>query len=397
MSRKQFWILVKCCICTGMSTGLVSNCIGIFYTPLAKSLDTGRGQIALIATIISVSTALGGLVIPKLIKRFPINWVMTAGAVLSSLGMLLLSFAKKLPLLYLIAVVIGFGAICYKILTVSIVLKSWFGSKSASKLGIAMATTGAVAAIMNPILARIIEGGSYEAGFRLLALLIAVLGIPAAFTISLGNEDASAPVKTPEDGAAKEKTFIPALLMGLMFLMPLLAAGATGMNTHISSYAVTLGYSLSFGATLVAFQSVFNSVWKLGYGLLADRVGAIRSGLIYLAGVLAATMVLIFLTKLPIAIIIAVCVFPMTYSISTVFLSVVVQEIARERYAEIYAIVNMIHTLAYALFTSLFGTISDKAGSYMPCLWIAVFCLILTGASCLMIAEKAKNGRPKHG
>ena len=390
MSRRQLGILIRCCICTGTSIGLVSNCIGLFYTPLAEGLETGRGQIALISTIISISSAFGGQIVSRLIKRLPINVVMTMGVVFASAGTLLLSFSKRLPVLYLIAVMIGFGLICYKNLTVSIVLRSWFGEKSASTLGIAMATTGVVAAIMNPVLSKIIENGSYESAFRVLALIIAVFGIPAAYTIKLGSEGPSAPSKTPGAEPGKERTYIPAVLMAMMFAMPLFVSGATGMNTHFSSYAVTVGYSLTFGATVVAFQSVFNSVWKLVYGILADHVGVVKSCMIYIAGVVLASLMLIFLTKVPAGIIIAVCIFPMTFSVSTICMPILVQNVAHERYAEVYATVNMIHTLSYALFTSLFGTLSDRAGSYLPCLILAIVCAVLSGAACLGIAKKAK-------
>ena len=399
MSKKQLGILIRCCICVACSIGLISNCIGIFYTPMAESLVTGRGQIAVISTIISVSSALTGPIVAKLIKKFPIHIVMTIGVLLTALGMALLAFIRILPVLYVLAAMIGIGAICFKNLTISIVLRSWFGNKSASKLGIAMAMTGIVAAVMNPVLSSIISSNSYETAFLVLALIIAVLGIPAAYTIRLGDADlpkaAPAPENTENDPAAAaapaQKTYIPMLLIVLMtVLMPITIAGATGMNTHFSSYAVTLGYTLGFGATVVSFQSIFNSVWKLVYGILADRIGAVKSCVIYLAVTVLSCVMLIVLTKLPAGIIIAVSLFPMAFSVSTVGMPTIIQEVSRERFAEVFATANMVQSIGYALFTSIYGMISDKAGVYLPCLILVIACSLICGTICLIIAKKAK-------
>ena len=402
MTKKQLGILIKCCISVACSIGLISNCIGIFYTPMAESLITGRGQIAVISTIISIASALTGPIVAKLIKKYPIHIVMSIGVLLTALGMVLLSFIRVLPILYVIAAVIGIGAICFKNLTVSIVLRSWFGSKSASKLGIAMAMTGVVAAVMNPVLSSIIEASSYETAFRVLALIIAVLGLPAVYTIRLGDADAPKPVPAAEavDGAsgadaikaeAPQKTQIPMILMIMMtVLMPITIAGATGMNTHFSSYAVTLGYTLGFGATVVSFQSIFNSVWKLVYGILAERIGSVKSCVIYLAFTILSCVMLIVLTKVPAGIILGVSLFPMAFSVSTVGMPTIIQEVSRERFADVFATANMVQSIGYALFTSIYGMISDKAGVYLPCLILVIVCAGICGAVCVIITRKAK-------
>ena len=390
MTKKQLGVLIRCCICVGCSIGLISNCIGIFYTPMAESLVTGRGQISVIATIIAVSSALSGQVVARLIKKYPIHIVMTIGVLLTVAGLVLLSFVRVLPVLYVIAAVIGIGAICFKNLTVSIVLRSWFGNKSASKLGIAMAMTGVVAAVMNPALSGIITAHGYETAFRILALIIAVLGIPAALTIRLG--DADAPKKTAAaDGDKPVRTQIPVLLMVMMtVILPISIAGATGMNTHFSSYAVTLGYELSFGATVVSFQSIFNSVWKLVYGILAEKIGAVKSCLLYLAVTVLACVLLIVFTGLPAVIIVAVSLFPMAFSVSTVGMPTIIQEVSKERFAEVFATANMIQSIGYALFTSLYGIISDAAGGYLPCLLLVIGCAAVCTFSCLTIAKKGQ-------
>ncbi len=392
MSRAELSVLIKCCICIGCSIGFVSNCIGLFYTPMSEALGTGRGKIAVISTIISLSAAAFGRIVARLIKKFPINYVMTTGALMTVCGLFVLSFAREIPLLYAMAMVIGVGVICFKNLTVSIVLYSWFGEKSASKLGLAMAFSGVTAAFMNPILGKIITASDYGTAMRVLALVIGVFSFPAAFTIRLKEGGAEKSSANAAKSGSDEKTYIPTVLLILMAVcLPISVSGATGMNTHFSSYVVTLGYSLGFGATVVSFQSIFNSVWKLVYGFLADRIGPIRSCLVYVGLSITSCVLLITLTRLPAGIIMGVSLYPVAFSISTVGMPTIIMKVAKERYAEVYATANMVQAISYATMTSVYGVISDKAGNYIPCIMM-VFCFaLLCGTTCLIIRKKEKG------
>ncbi len=387
--KQEFWVVVRCCVLIGASLGLISNCIGIFYTPLAEALGTGRGQVAVIATIISLSSAFSGPVVAKLIRRYPMNMVMTAGVVMTVFGLFLFSYVPRLEYFYALAVLIGMGEVCIKALTVSMVLQSWFGSRSASKLGIAMAMSGVVAAVMSPILSRVISAGGYGTGFRLLALLVAVCAIPCTVTMRMDDSAKDRPaVKSAGEKGAAQGPYISPFMMFLLLVLPVLLVTGSGMNTHFSSYAVTLGYSLGFGATLVSFQSIFNSVWKLVSGFISDRIGIIRASLLYIAITFGACIMLMTLIHSQAAIIIAVCLFSAIFSVTTVSLPTIIQYVARERFPEVFAVVNMIQTISYASFTSIFGTMSDRAGSYIPGLIISTAGMILCAAVCIVIGKK---------
>ena len=62
--------LLRCCMCIGGAMGMVSNCIGIYFTPLAKALDIGVGRISVIVTLISLGNAFFAPFFVRLRKRF---------------------------------------------------------------------------------------------------------------------------------------------------------------------------------------------------------------------------------------------------------------------------------------------------------------------------------------
>ena len=84
------WLIVL--VCCGMacsSVGLVTNCMGVFYLPIAQTLNVGRGTISVFATIISITTALTSPLAGALIWQFNLRVVLTTGSALISLGFIL--------------------------------------------------------------------------------------------------------------------------------------------------------------------------------------------------------------------------------------------------------------------------------------------------------------------
>ncbi|MBQ5534315.1 MAG: MFS transporter, partial [Lachnospiraceae bacterium] len=149
-NKEKMLILLRCCLCIGGAVGMISNCIGIYYTPIAQSLGVGRGDVALMVTLTSLSTAFFGPVFVRLIRRFRINLVMSFGVLLGVGAYLLMSVAGTIYLFYVAGVIIGISASCFATLPVSLILKDWYKEKNGSMLGIAMAFSGAFAAILNP-------------------------------------------------------------------------------------------------------------------------------------------------------------------------------------------------------------------------------------------------------
>jgi MFS family permease len=391
--KKQFLILVRCCICMGCSFGIITNCLGIFFSPIAAQLGVGRGDVALMSTIMSLSSAAAIQVIAKLLnRRFPINILMGAGAVLAIASVVIMSMAKSIMVFYVCGALLGIGYSCYANLPVSILLRSWYGEKNASKLGIAMAFSGLCAAIANPIMGRFISTGGFESGFRVMAIMLIVLSLPATFTMKLKEEPAAeGTAASGKDGKAVTGTVIAASTMLLLVLNAAAISTETGMNSHFSSAAISLGYTLAFSATVASFQNVFNSVWKLLYGFFIEKIGLVKSTVLYLCINMAGSALILGLNKVPAAFIAGVSMYATAFGISTVGCTIMLQKIAKERYAEVYATMNLVQTLGYAFFTWAYGSISDKAGNYLPCLIIAIAASACCAVVFTMLGRKAEK------
>lgn len=58
-----------CCLAAS-SIGLCTNAIGVFYTPVSKSLHVLKGTFAMHATLSTLITALTSLKMSKLIRKY---------------------------------------------------------------------------------------------------------------------------------------------------------------------------------------------------------------------------------------------------------------------------------------------------------------------------------------
>ncbi len=377
-SKNQLLTLIRCCLSIGCCFGIITNCIGLFFSPMAEALGVGRGSVALISTMMSLSSAIAIQVIARLLnRRIPINILMGTGAVISIVGIFILSTAKTLPMLYICGILIGTGYTCYANLPVSMLLRSWYGEKNASKLGIAMAFSGVVAALMNPVLGRLITSSGYQSAFRVMAVILAVISLPATFTAKLRETPSAGSAGAGKQEKAVDAPLVAASTMAILIANSIAVSMQTGLNTHFSSYAVSLAYPLAFGATVVSFQNIFNSVWKLLYGFVIEKAGIIKGTIFYLAISFTGSILLVTLHGYRGAILAGVSLYATVFGISTVGCTVLTQKIAGDRYAEIYAKMSLVQAIFYALFTWVYGSLSDAAGNYIPCI-----CIAMTATAC---------------
>ena len=384
-NKEKMLILLRCCLCIGGVVGMISNCIGIYYTPIAQSLGVGRGDVALMVTLTSLSTAFFGPVFVRLIRRFRINLVMSFGVLLGVGAYLLMSVAGTIYLFYVAGVIIGISASCFATLPVSLILKDWYKEKNGSMLGIAMAFSGAFAAILNPVLGKIITNFGYQTGFRVMALLLAVICLPCTATMKLLDPQS---VQSPKKKAKSEGTaVIPVISIVLLYITAMCFYGQNGMNSHVSALAVATGYTLQFSAMAVSIQNIANMMFKLGFGFLSDRVGATRAASLYLLIGLSGTVCMAFFRSVPRLMLMGPALYAANFSVSTVGSSVLAQKVAKDRYADVYSRQTILTTSSYALMTTIYGMLFDRSGSYQPGL-IVVICLSVTGLVLLNILDR---------
>ena len=139
---------------------------------------------------------------------------------------------------------------------------------------------------------------------------------------------------------------------------------------------------------------VTNTVGKVAFGALADRVGARRSILLYSVLVVVAIAGLLLLRGTG-TLIGAAALFGLTYSLNTVGVTLVTRELCGAKgYGKVYPVVTMVGSVSYAALSSANGYVYDFTGGYTASLVIALAMLVVATAAALT-AYRCQDAR--HG
>ena len=74
-------ILIACCMMQGAGLGLISNCAGVFYSPVCNELGFEMGQFTLYRTLFTVSQALMMPFVAKSFRKYDVRVIVSAAAV----------------------------------------------------------------------------------------------------------------------------------------------------------------------------------------------------------------------------------------------------------------------------------------------------------------------------
>ena len=64
MKGKKLFLILVLCLMAASSIGLFLNTFGVFFTPIADSLNEKRGTVAIISTILIFSSATCSIILP---------------------------------------------------------------------------------------------------------------------------------------------------------------------------------------------------------------------------------------------------------------------------------------------------------------------------------------------
>ena len=386
-TKGRLGVLLRCCMCIGGAMGMVSNCIGIYFTPLAKALDVGVGRISIMVTLISLGNALFAPMFVRLRKRYPLNRIMAAGIILCILSYLLMSVAGNVWVLYLCGILSGIGMCNFSALPVTLILRDWYGEKNGTAVGAALAFSGVFGAIMNPILSRLISTLSYQTSLRIMALFLAAAVLPCALTLRL-RAQAPASSSAPIQDAKPQSPEVPLPIIIVLFSTCVCFCTLCGMNQHFSALAVAEGYSLEASATVLTCSMIGNIIFKLCFGYASDRINPILVAVVWaVIGTVGTATILLFAGN-GLLIRAGAGMYGAFFSLSTVALSMLTQKVAGDRYAEVYAKLVIFTATSYALSVSLYGLLYDLTGSYRPALIFIIAMAILSIFLSLILKKK---------
>lgn len=282
------------------SSFALASTMSIFLKPLTADLGVSRGVFSLLRSGEGIIAACIAPLVGTLVDRYGGRWLMVIGTGIVAVGYFLLShvdtFAQFVGI-RLTLVTLGDSMMGYMV--VNVIITQWFSRYRGRALAISSMGVGFAKVCMPVVAASLILWLGWRQTWLAFGLMtLGLLVVPALLIIrrtpeamGLLPDGASAPIA--DDISNPKKTTIGAAKAGaqdmtwtrgdaarttafwlLVITFGISSIGVTGLNLHVYSYVTDLGYSAVIAATVMSIIASMQLASPLGWGFLAEKIGA---------------------------------------------------------------------------------------------------------------------------
>lgn len=352
-----------------------------------------RAMASLPYTLTMIGFATGNYAIGRAVDRFGITLSLIIAAIVTALGYVLATLSTSLLMLSLAQLIVGFAsAVGFGPLIADI--SHWFVRRRGIAVAIAASGNYLSGAIWPILLAGVLEESGWRAVYLVMAVVTLAVVIPLALTLRRRiPEEAQVAAQQASTLNAKSSGLSPRALQYLLGFAGIGCCVAMSMpQVHIVALCVGLGFGPAVGAQMLALMLLGGVASRIVSGLLADRLGGVRTLLIgsclqclalflYLP---AGGMVSLYLVSL---------VFGLSQGGIVPSYALIVREYmpAKEAGARV-GFVMMATILGMALGGWLSGWIFDITGSYT---WAFVNGIVWNGANIAIMLWLLMRSRPR--
>src|ERR1700674_3571609 len=158
--------------------GVGYNCFPIFLPSMLKQFHLSRLQVGLVPGVQAITAGVFGLLVGWLLDRVPAQIVMAVGAVLTAVGIVMMSQAGSLNGVLAGSVVTGVGMGASTILPASMVISNWFGERRGTALGITMAGMELGGMVITMLAGYLVVAYGWRFAYAVLAIPLVVIVAP---------------------------------------------------------------------------------------------------------------------------------------------------------------------------------------------------------------------------
>jgi MFS family permease len=274
-------LLLATCFSFGFVGKGSVDTFGVFLLPLIRDFGWARGSVTAIYALIMLAAGLGGPLAGVLFDRLGARSVYALGTVCLASAYFLASLSDRLWQFYLcIGLISGFGVACIGNVPATALVGRWFSRRMGSAMGVIWAATGMGTLALVPAAQLLIDTGGWRFAYRMLALLVAALGILVIvmpwrrFARRSRPADAGATLGTPSAGAWTVRLAVKEKLLWAMFLVFFFTSvGVFAVQVQVVAYLIEVGINPLTAATAVGFAGLAASVGQMLFGWLGDRIG----------------------------------------------------------------------------------------------------------------------------
>jgi MFS family permease len=271
-----FRLLITLIIAIFANTGMWA--VITIMPALEAEFVTSRAVTSLPFTMNMIGFAVGNLVIGQIIDRFGVTLSVMAAAICSASAFFLATMAGNIYLLATIHLLLGFGtAAGFGPLITDI--SHWFLKQRGIAVALIASGNYLAGGIWPLFLSDILAEDGWRVAYLSLSVVTLCIILPLALLLQRRLPEAGYEIAARQVTQNIQKTRIsPLRLQILLSIAGVACCVAMSMpQVHIVSYCVGLGYGPAVGAEMLSLMLFGGVVSRIASGLIADRIGGIRT------------------------------------------------------------------------------------------------------------------------
>ena len=268
--------------------------------PIAADLDTVRAVPSLAYSLLMIGTGIGGVAMGRWMDRHGVMQPVLFGSVMICLGALLASHAESRWSLFIATgLLMGLFGKAAMIAPLVANVTRWFDRRRGFAVAIITSGQGLAGAIWPTVVQYFNDQVGWRGTFLYFSIFAAVTMIPAAFALRprapIGPSDPAGAIR-PESRRVLDLP--PHVAQGMLWIAVIGCCTAMSIPiVHLVSHVTDQGYTLDQGARVLSVLFLAAFVSRLGFGMLADRIGPVRTLLIGSASMAAMLLAFAFATS----------------------------------------------------------------------------------------------------
>jgi MFS family permease len=290
----QAWLRLAATVLLSTIGGVGMWSVVVALPAVQSEFAIARAEATLPFTLAMLGFAAGGVAMGRLLDRVGILGPVSVGAVALGIGYVIAAGARSPAIFALAHALIGFGSSA-TLGPLMADISKWF----VRRLGVAVTLCSAGNYFAGALWPPIVQHAIAAYGWRATHAALGPLCAAATLTIAFAALRRPAPVASGVASAHRAASpgtlgLSPGVLQTLLALASVCCCVAMSMpQVHIVAYCGDLGYGVARGADMLALMMAFGVVGRVLSGLIADRVGGLRT--LMLGSVLQGVALLLYL------------------------------------------------------------------------------------------------------